>query len=363
MWDRSSDPRRTSNTSKFSSLPHDVPLTYNWIFTSVPNYAPNPAPTPSNPPTSSHERRRRRRLSNPSDPPNHQNDHQIDHQISSPLTDLPNDLLPHHPSLEKDEDYDDEEEGSNDNEDVDEDDEERADEGDDDSRVDQNHSDSSCDGRFSRRRRRKRKGLGRGASGSESERYSMPRSSSVSVERFSMRANCDSSDFSRANSTSNERFHSDFSLAVASASSNDRVSAPTSDPFSIRNLDFAASAFSLGRADSCSERFSDVYSKNSDFSTRNSTDFRTQSEEEERFSDDSLEEMLRSVPPPPPPPPPMPPLESICKRHSIAWEVSMDEDPLYAPGSTKVVGRRRRRSSDVSSEFVVLIQFIYLKVI
>ncbi|XP_026825819.1 uncharacterized protein LOC105281076 isoform X2 [Ooceraea biroi] len=195
-----------------------------------------------------------------------------------------------------------------------------------------NDSDSS-EGRFSRN--------------SESEsRSSMPRSSSVSVERFSMRANCDSSDFSRANSTSNERFHSDFSIAVASASSNDHVSVPTSEPFSIRNLDFVS--FSLPRADSserfsaptsdrCSEeRYSDLFStRNSDFSTRNSADFRTQSEEE-RFSDDSLEELL-------PPPPP------ISKRHSIAWEVSLEDDPLYAPGSTKVVGRRRRKSSDVSS--------------
>jgi len=198
-----------------------------------------------------------------------------------------------------------------------------------------NDSDSS-EGRFSRN--------------SESEsRSSIPRSSSVSVERFSMRANCDSSDFSRANSTSNERFHSDFSIAVASASSNDHVSVPTSEPFSIRNLDFVS--FSLPRADSserfsaptsdrCSEeRYSDLFStRNSDFSTRNSADFRTQSEEE-RFSDDSLEELL-------PPPPP------ISKRHSIAWEVSLEDDPLYAPGSTKVVGRRRRKSSDVSSEWV-----------
>ncbi|XP_032674230.1 uncharacterized protein LOC116845555 isoform X2 [Odontomachus brunneus] len=194
-----------------------------------------------------------------------------------------------------------------------------------------NDSDSS-EGRFSRN--------------SESERSSIPRSSSVSVERFSMRANCDSSDFSRANSTSNERFHSDFSIAVASASSNDHVSVPSSDPFSIRNLDFVS--FSLPRADSsehlsaptsdrCSEeRYSDLFStRNSDFSARNSADFRTQSDEE-RFSDDSLEELL---------PPPQP----ISKRHSIAWEVSLEDDPLYAPGSTKVVGRRRRKSSDVSS--------------
>ncbi|CAD1475076.1 unnamed protein product, partial [Heterotrigona itama] len=197
-----------------------------------------------------------------------------------------------------------------------------------------NDSDSS-EGRFSRN--------------SESERSSIPRSSSVSVERFSMRATCGSSDFSRANSTSNERFHSDFSIAaVASASSNDRVSVPTSEPFSIRNLDFVSFSlptrtdsnerFSAPTSDRCGseERYSDMFStRNSDFSTRNSTDFRTQSEEE-RFSDDSLEELL-------PPPPP------ISKRHSIAWEVPLEDDPLYAPGSTKVIGRRRRKSSDVSS--------------
>ncbi|CAB0037946.1 unnamed protein product [Trichogramma brassicae] len=185
---------------------------------------------------------------------------------------------------------------------------------------------------------------------SESEsRSSMPRSTSASVERFSMRANCDSSDFSRANSMSNERFHSDFSLARASvASSNDRVSVPTSEPFSMRNLDFVP--FSLGRSESSERCFSglaasDRYSEGrcsevfstrcSEFSTRNSTDFRTQSEEE-HFSDDSLEELL--------PPPP-----AVSKRHSIAWELTLDDEPVYIPGSSKVVGRRRRKSSDVSS--------------
>lgn len=59
--------------------------------------------------------------------------------------------------------------------------------------------------------------------------------------------------------------------------------------------------------------------------------------DDERFSDDSLEEML-------PPPPP------VCnKRSSIAWEVPLDgEDPLLTPGSTKVVGRRRRKSGENS---------------
>lgn len=211
-----------------------------------------------------------------------------------------------------------------------------------------NHNGSDIES--SRRRNNSDSSEGRFSRNSESERSSIPRSSSVSVERFSMRANCDSSDFSRANSTSNERFHSDFSIAVASASSNDHdiddVDIPSSNPFNIRNLDFVS--FSLPRAESserfsaqtsdrCSEeRYSDRFStRNSDFSTRNSTDFRTQSEEE-HFSDDSLEEML-------PPPPP------ISKRHSIAWEVSLEDDPLYAPGSTKVVGRRRRKSSDMSS--------------
>ncbi|KAJ9583734.1 hypothetical protein L9F63_021922, partial [Diploptera punctata] len=56
------------------------------------------------------------------------------------------------------------------------------------------------------------------------------------------------------------------------------------------------------------------------------------------FSDDSLEELL--------PPPP------ASKRNSIAWEVPLgvdDSDPLLTPGSTKVVGRRRRRSGEHSS--------------
>ncbi|XP_011502948.1 PREDICTED: uncharacterized protein LOC105366264 [Ceratosolen solmsi marchali] len=181
---------------------------------------------------------------------------------------------------------------------------------------------------------------------SESERSSMLRSSSISVEHFSVRANCDSSDFSRGNSTSNERFHSDFSIAVASASSNDHVSIPSSEPLAVRNLDFvtfglphvdSSERFSGQTSDRCSEEhYSEVYStRNSDFSARNSVDFRTQSEEE-HFSDDSLEELL--------PPPP-----TLNKRHSIAWEVTLDDEALYAPGSTKVVGRRRRKSSDLSS--------------
>ncbi|XP_024082787.1 uncharacterized protein LOC106665612 isoform X2 [Cimex lectularius] len=58
------------------------------------------------------------------------------------------------------------------------------------------------------------------------------------------------------------------------------------------------------------------------------------------FSDDSLEGV------PPPPPPPIIP----NKRGSIAWEVPLDDDEaLYTPGSTKVIGRRRRRSTDRSS--------------
>nr|CAD7440246.1 unnamed protein product [Timema bartmani] len=58
------------------------------------------------------------------------------------------------------------------------------------------------------------------------------------------------------------------------------------------------------------------------------------------FSDDSLEELL-------PPPPSI-----TSKRNSIAWEVPLgpeDADPLLTPGSTKVVGRRRHRSTDHSS--------------
>jgi hypothetical protein len=52
-----------------------------------------------------------------------------------------------------------------------------------------------------------------------------------------------------------------------------------------------------------------------------------------------------------------PPLTS--KRNSIAWEVALDlddADPLLTPGSTKVVGRRRRRSGDNSSKSQVRFQ-------
>ncbi|XP_023310837.1 uncharacterized protein LOC108904534 isoform X1 [Anoplophora glabripennis] len=60
--------------------------------------------------------------------------------------------------------------------------------------------------------------------------------------------------------------------------------------------------------------------------------------DDEHFSDDSLEEIL------PPPPPP------VCnKRVSIAWEVPLDDDALLTPGSTKVIGRRRRKSGSYSS--------------
>lgn len=62
------------------------------------------------------------------------------------------------------------------------------------------------------------------------------------------------------------------------------------------------------------------------------------------FSEDSLEELL--------PPPP------ASKRSSIAWEVPLDDaDPLLTPGSTKVVGRRRRRSGDHSSKWVAPFAF------
>ncbi|KAJ8958911.1 hypothetical protein NQ318_019680 [Aromia moschata] len=60
--------------------------------------------------------------------------------------------------------------------------------------------------------------------------------------------------------------------------------------------------------------------------------------DDEHFSDDSLEEML------PPPPPP-----ACNKRASIAWEVPLDDDALLTPGSTKVIGRRRRKSGSYSS--------------
>lgn len=52
------------------------------------------------------------------------------------------------------------------------------------------------------------------------------------------------------------------------------------------------------------------------------------SNDEEHFSDDSLEESF--------PPPPLA-ATTPSKRNSIAWEVSLDgDDPLLTPGSTKV---------------------------
>lgn len=77
----------------------------------------------------------------------------------------------------------------------------------------------------------------------------------------------------------------------------------------------------------------------------------TESTEEDpaNFSDDSLEELL-------PPPPP------ASKRSSIAWEVpfDLDDEALMTPGSTKVVGRRRRKSTDRSSEKLSIIQKILI---
>lgn len=55
------------------------------------------------------------------------------------------------------------------------------------------------------------------------------------------------------------------------------------------------------------------------------------------FSDDSLED---SLPP-------------ASKRGSIAWEVPLGfegEETYLTPGSTKVIGRRRRKSTDYSSK-------------
>lgn len=80
--------------------------------------------------------------------------------------------------------------------------------------------------------------------------------------------------------------------------------------------------------------------------------------DEERFSEDSLEES--SLPPPPGPPtvPPPPSLSAPVtpsKRHSIAWEVNLDDpasfgDPLTTAkpatgsGCSKVIGRRKTGS-------------------
>lgn len=85
--------------------------------------------------------------------------------------------------------------------------------------------------------------------------------------------------------------------------------------------------------------------------------------DEERFSEDSLEES--SLPPPPGPPtvPPPPSLSAPVtpsKRHSIAWEVNLDDpasfgDPLTTTkpatgsGCSKVIGRRKTGGGGSSS--------------
>ncbi|XP_050087410.1 mucin-5AC isoform X2 [Anopheles aquasalis] len=92
---------------------------------------------------------------------------------------------------------------------------------------------------------------------------------------------------------------------------------------------------------------------------------RHDSDDDERFSDDSLEES--SLPPPPGPPtvPPPPSLSAPVtpsKRHSIAWEVNLDDpasfgDPLAAnppkPSATapsaKVIGRRKNAAKNATS--------------
>ncbi|XP_035793215.1 mucin-5AC-like isoform X2 [Anopheles albimanus] len=92
---------------------------------------------------------------------------------------------------------------------------------------------------------------------------------------------------------------------------------------------------------------------------------RHDSDDDERFSDDSLEDS--SLPPPPGPPtvPPPPSLSAPVtpsKRHSIAWEVNLDDpasfgDPLApippkpsasAP-SAKVIGRRKNAAKNATS--------------
>ncbi|XP_058820220.1 mucin-2 isoform X3 [Topomyia yanbarensis] len=86
-----------------------------------------------------------------------------------------------------------------------------------------------------------------------------------------------------------------------------------------------------------------------------------QDSDEERFSEDSLEES--SLPPPPgpvtvPPPPSLSAPVTPSKRHSIAWEVNLDDpasfgDPLTIPkatssGCTKVIGRRKGKNANDS---------------
>ncbi|KAL1376233.1 hypothetical protein pipiens_004464 [Culex pipiens pipiens] len=92
---------------------------------------------------------------------------------------------------------------------------------------------------------------------------------------------------------------------------------------------------------------------------RNSKQPRHEDSDEERFSEDSLEES--SLPPPPgpvtvPPPPSLSAPVTPSKRHSIAWEVNLDDpasfgDPLTTAkpatsgsGCSKVIGRRKTGS-------------------
>ena len=57
---------------------------------------------------------------------------------------------------------------------------------------------------------------------------------------------------------------------------------------------------------------------------------------------------------------PQPPPSVTPKRNSIAWEVPIGEmDSLLTPGSTKVVGRRRRKSADRSSILTINHYIIY----
>ncbi|XP_052563873.1 uncharacterized protein LOC120414646 isoform X7 [Culex pipiens pallens] len=92
---------------------------------------------------------------------------------------------------------------------------------------------------------------------------------------------------------------------------------------------------------------------------RNGKQPRHEDSDEERFSEDSLEES--SLPPPPgpvtvPPPPSLSAPVTPSKRHSIAWEVNLDDpasfgDPLTTAkpatsgsGCSKVIGRRKTGS-------------------
>lgn len=184
----------------------------------------------------------------------------------------------------------------------------------------------------------------------------IPLSSSASAERLSIQANYDSSDFSPINS----HFHSEFSIAVASASSNEEISAHTSEPSSLRNLNFLQSnledAKSSDRSSETSsdkylfhERYSDLFSvKCSKFSVHKSiTDFTKQSEDE-RFSDDSLERLIPST------------MGNPIKSQSVARGVLVENISSYMLKRSKITSRRHMKNNNESSKFYLSLNIVRL---